>query len=221
MWLLRLPPAIYFIVAPFLLGFGVYFYFDIERGEVEKTEARSHKAPAAVALESYNPAKNKGDFNEVVVIAQLDLNSMIQITKSRKGVERSRLSFGRLYPTTAKDINTPAPALLVAEGQFDSHKIATMVVGNGPIGPLVKLDGLEDGAAGHAIDIAQAAKDGPPVVDKPIYIQPFVEGRDAALAQKNDGMFALLGGFILALAAGGYGYGRKQFLAKRRQEQDR
>lgn len=196
MWLFRLPAILYLLASPVLLAGGVAMFCQDQEREAAKAKARTHAAPAEVALEAYDPAKHKSDFDEVVLLAQLDLDTMVEVTKTKRGVERDRATIGRLYPVGAADKSAPAPALLVADGTLtDDHLKAMLVLDKkGAFGPIIRINGRE-GSAGHYSAVSEATKHGPAVAEKVLYIEPFQNGRKAGLAPTPAGdMFLGLGG---------------------------
>jgi hypothetical protein len=211
MWLFRLPAIVYFIAAALLLAGGVAMYVQDQANEAAKAKALTHEPPAEVALEAYDPAKNKSDYDEVVVLAQLDLDSMVEVTKTKRGVERDRATIGRLYPVGASDKSAPAPALLVADGTLSDEQLKAMMVPDkqGAFGPIVKINGRE-GSAGHYSAVSKATESGPPVAENVLYIEPFQNGRTAALAAAPMGEVFLGAGGVGALLLAGFGFFRRQ-----------
>lgn len=211
MWLFRLPSIVYFLASPLLLAAGVVLFVQDQNNEAAKAKARTHEPPAEVALEAYDPAKNKSDFDEVVVLAQLDVDTMVEVTKTKRGVERDRATIGRLYAVGAADKSAPAPALLVADGSLSDEQLKAMVVPDkqGAFGPIVKIHGRE-GSAGHYDAVSEATKSGPAVAEKALHIEPFQNGRHAALAPAPAGdLFLGLGG-VASLLLTGFGFFRHQ-----------
>jgi hypothetical protein len=209
-WMFRMSSWLYFLLAPAVLACAVFLYFDLEGDEAAKAKALAHKPPEPVAIESYDPAKNRSDFEEVTVLAQLDLATIVEVVESKRGVERSRTTVGRLYPVGAKDKNAPAPAVLATHDGLSDVQISTMAAGTGPIGPILKINGREDGRGGIALDADKALESGPPVAEARLYIQPFVNGREAGLAKKG-GAGGVLGlGAVAAALLGFYGWWRRR-----------
>ncbi len=219
MWLFRLPSIVYLIVAPCLLAFGVMMFFQDRATEADKAKARSHKPPAEVPIEQYDPAKNKADFNEVVLLAQLDVETMLEVVKTKRGSERSRTIVARLYPANAKDKAKPAPGVLVTEQALSDTELQSMFVAMGAVGPVLKINGSENGIGLHSGAVNEAFRDGPAVAPNAIYIEPFVGGRAASLVARDDSGIFLGLGFFAALLVGGFGwYQRKNEQSAREAE---
>lgn len=211
MFLFRLPSILYFLAAPLILAGGIAMFFQDQANEAAKAKALTHEAPAEVALEDYNAAKHKSDYDEVVILAQLDVHSMVEVTKTKRGVERDRATIGRLYPVGAADTTGPAPALLVADGSMSDDELKAMAVPDkqGAFGLIVKINGRE-AYAGHSSAVSEATKSGPAVAQNVLTIEPFKNGRKAALAPAPAGDLLLGAGGVGALLLSGYGFFRRR-----------
>jgi hypothetical protein len=218
MWLFRMSSFVYFILAALGVVGSVFAYNDIKNTEAEKAAARSHKAPEAVPIEAYTPAKTKSDFDEVNLLVQLDVEKMVEIVKTKRGVERGRTIVGRLYPVAAKDRSQPAPGVLVTKDGLSDAQIMAMVVSPGAFGPIIRLNGRNDD--GLSYDASEATKSGDPVAENAVYVEPFAKGRDAALVAKDDA--AGVGGVFLVISAlvGAYGWWRRRREQKQKAIED-
>lgn len=211
MWLFRLPPVLYLLASPLLLAAGVFLHFQDQNNEAAKAKALTHEPPAEVALEAYDQAKNKSDYDEVVILAQLDLDSMVEVTKSKRGVERDRATIGRLYPVGAADKSAPAPALLVADGTLTDDQLKKMLVldKKGAFGPIIRINGRE-GYVGHSSAVSKATESGPAIAEKALRIEPFQNGRKVALTPSPAGDLFLGLGSAASLLLTGFGLFRHQ-----------
>ena len=207
--LFRMPWWAYFLIAPLLLAGAVYAYFDDRSLEAAKDLARHHAPPAAVAVEKFDPAHNLGPGNEAVVIGQVDVARMMELTESKRGVERHHWLVAPIYPATAADTSAPAIAALVQDGAISDAELASLAVGQGPFGPVVKVDGLQrtDFSAKQAVEKALESK--VTMAPSPLLIDPFEKGRQAGLAASDDGEIFAGVLAVIALLCAGYGFFRR------------
>lgn len=207
MSLLRLHWIVYAILAPILITLGIWGFISGRDDEAAKARARQHAAPAAIALENFNPTKDKSDFDEVVLRAQVDVNSMVEVVKKKRGVERGRTTIARLYPVSAKDTSAPAPAVLVAPRSIPEAYLQKAMVSQGAVGPVLEFDGRI--TTGHSSDIREALRENTPITPDAIHIEPFIDGRDAALRKGDPTLMLWLGG-IGGLVSGLYAWFRRR-----------
>ncbi|MEN3749978.1 hypothetical protein TPR58_22590 [Sphingomonas sp. HF-S3] len=204
LWLFRLPPVVYLGVAPLgVIGAGYLFITD-QQSESAKAAALAGKAPAAVTIEAFDPAKNVGAANEVTVLAQIDVSRVVDLSETKKGRERDHWVIAPLYPTNATDAGGQASGMMIQRGNATVEQLAKMAVGEGKIGPIVSLNGLsvDPSSESKAID---EVKDQITVKPGGVYIDPFEDGRAAGLAPSSDGKFAALAILIVSLLVGAFG----------------
>lgn len=208
--LFRLPPIVYFIVAPLLFALGAYLFF-VDRGQAaERAAALSHSAPAEVALADITSDNTGNDYNEIVVRAQGDVANAVEVVRTKRGRERGRTVFLPLHPADAEDFSGPALGVLEVDGELSEEALARMYVADGPAGPVFVINGILDG--GPNSGAADAFRGDVELADGVRTIQPFLEGREAELSNKGSGFLFVVLGLVLALLVGGYGFMRKRHL---------
>ena len=192
----------------FLAG-AAYAYFDDRALEAAKDLARHHKPPAAVPIEKFDEARNLGPGNEVVVIGQIDPARMIELTQTKRGVERHRWLVAPIYPASATDTSAPAIGAMVQDGAISDAELAALAVATGTFGPIVQINGLRttDFSAQEAVRKSLEGKVS--MAPSPLLVDPFEKGRQQGLAASDDGM--IFAGFLalLALVCGGFGVFRR------------
>lgn len=218
MWFFRLPPIAYFILAPLAAAFGVFMYFDMSGNDAARAKALSHAAPAEIAIETFDAAKNVSDADEVTILAQLDLATMYEVVRTKRGSERGRTTLGMLYPTDAKATTEKASGMMVVDGAVDDGQLSKIIVAEGAIGPIVRLNGTIGAESGKDSETNMASEKTAGLVPNAIYIEPFLNGRATDLKPSGGGGDML--GFSLLAAAliGGYGWFRLR--RQRKSEQD-
>lgn len=204
MWLFRLPVWVYLIVAPLGIALAGYLYLDDRQAEADKAIARAGKAPAPVKIETFDASRNTGAAHEVNVVAQVDVSQMMELTQSKKGSVRERWVLAPIYSTVAADTKAPALGLLIQRGGASDDQLRSLVVADGPIGPVMKLDGflLDKSAENTAID---QMRDRVQLAPGAIFIDPFEAGRDAGLAASTGGRDSALIVLVGSLLVAAYG----------------
>ncbi len=215
--LFRLPPIVYFILAPIFAALGVALFISSNNDDAERAAALSHAAPDPVELQDVASADTGSDFNEIVLMAQADFDNEMILERKKRGRVRSTDSFIPLYPTDATDFSGPVVAVMEVDGVASDEAIAAMLEGDGPAGPVLRINGVFKGGADRNVS---EAFEGRKTLAQTMYtVKPFLEGREAGLEVKEAGTPLLIIGFILALIVGGYGYFRKTRLDKKREEE--
>ncbi len=203
--LFRMPFWVYFILAPLVLAIGVSSYFSAEHDDAVRQQALSHGPPAVVAIERYNPAKNKGDYDEVMIEAQLDGAKIVDVSKTKGSRTVDDGTVAPLYPTDAKDRAGGISAIFVSDGKLTDDAIKAMIVRDGPFGPIIRIDGIDTTADGKPEFVTTAEDKIGAVPEKTVFLNPFDKDRKVALAPKHEGMEILIIAGIAALLLGGYG----------------
>ena len=218
MWIFRLSPIAYFVLAPLAAALGVFLYFDMSGDDAARAKALSHAAPPEIAIEKFDAAKNVSDADEVTILAQLDLATMSEVVRTKRGSERGRTSLGMLYPTDAKAATGKATGMMVVDGSIGDDQLSKIVVAEGVFGPIVKLNGTIGAESGKSSETDMATEKTAGLAPDAIYIEPFLNGRAVDLAPRGGGGELL--GFLLFAAAliGGYGWFRLQ--RQRKNERD-
>lgn len=212
MWrfVFSLPWFVYLAVAPLLVVAGGYSFADTARHNAALDAAAAQPAPKPVAIENYRAARDSNSIGEVTLLAQIDLNNMIDVTRTKRGVERDHWVIAPLYPMNAKDRSAPAPGVLVQRGRLEDEAARRLIKGDGPIGPIVQLNGLmvDDFGDIRAIDTALDGK--VKLAAEPIRIDPFEEGRAQGIANAHDPQIIAYLCFAAAVVALGFGLYRRQ-----------
>jgi hypothetical protein len=219
MQLFRLPPLVYFVLAPILLTLGIFMFFYEMNRDGERAAALSHDPPKPTAVQALKSGDSGSDFNEIVIRGQADVASMVELSKTKNGRTVGTDLYIPLYPTDAKDLTGPVSAVLEIRGNATDEQIEAMFESEGPAGPVLVVNGvLYDGTNGDAREAFSGRK----TVAADLYtIQPFMKGRKEGLKPADMGGTWLLAGLVLAAALGGYGFFRKRQLdAARRNQHD-
>lgn len=215
--LFRLPPLVYFVLAPVLLVLGVVLFFYEMNRDSERAAALSHDPPKPTLVQALKSDDSGSDFNEIVIKGQADVASMVELSKTKNGRTVGTDLYIPLYPTDAKDFTGPVTAVLEIRGNATDEQIEAMIESEGPAGPVLVANGvLHDGKSTDA----REALDGRKTLAGDYYaVQPFMKGRAEGLKAGDMGSTWLLAGLVLAAVLGGYGFLRKRQLeaAQRRQ----
>lgn len=179
--------------------FGLVGYA-VSDEEAQKAKARASAPPPVVAVEDFDPAKDRHSFDEVNVRAQLDIKTMDKvIDEDSPSDDERRTTVVRLYPASAKDRNAPAPGVLVTYKPLSANRIIAMTEKMGPIGPIVVINGRAQSTSGIKNDAAKAIDRGPLVAEDAPYIEPFMDDRMAALAAEDGGATVFFSGLVVSL----------------------
>jgi hypothetical protein len=220
MQLFRLPPLVYFVLAPILLALCIFWFVTDSNRDAERAAALSHDPPKPIAVQALKSGDSGSDFNEIVIRGQADVASMVELSKTKNGRTIGTDLFIPLYPTDAKDLNGPVTAVLEIRGNATDEQVEAMFESEGPAGPVLVANGvLYDGTNSDA----RKAFDKRKTVAADLYtIQPFMNGRKEGLRASGRAPNWLYTGLILAAALGGYGFFRKRQLdaAARRNQYD-
>jgi len=201
---LRLPVWMYFALAVGSLPAAFYFWQDHESKEADKATALSQPPPAPVTIQAFDPVSDQGPAAEVEILAQAAVDHAYTMTrKSRKVV---------LIPLFATDaLSTAAEslgAIFELEGELTNEELAAMVVAEGPMGPILAINGVlvEPGRFGTSIN--DALRDaGIARAQGYLYVDPFRRGRESGLAPSGSGpmlAYLILGFGAVSLAIGLY-----------------
>lgn len=211
MWglLFRMPWWAYFALGPLLLIGAGYAYYDYQQEVAAKSATAKHAPPAPVPVESIDPTRATGKVNEVIALAQVDLEHAVELTESKRGVERHHWTVVPIYPTNVSDPAAPAIGAMVHDGAVEDNQLASLVAGRGSLGPVMKLDGIvtNDFSTTQAVTKALAGRVKLP--ENPIIIDTFVAGRQAGLKPDEGGFYVAIAAAIAGLAAIGYGFYRR------------
>ncbi|WOE74424.1 hypothetical protein [Alterisphingorhabdus coralli] len=211
--LFRLPPIAYFIAAPVILAIAAWLGYSSYADNAERAAARSHEAPAAVGLDAVASGETDNDYDEVVVRAQGDASKIIETTETirrRRGGSRTITKlYMPLYPADAKDFSAPAPAVMEVRGKILDQQLESLMVAEGPAGPVLELNGQLEGGGNSG---AEEALPNTQFAENFVTINVFKDGREVALQKDGNPGFILMLSLILAIASVVYGFIRKRFL---------
>lgn len=172
-----------------------------QRIGAERAAARAAGQPEATALAAFDRARDIHPAGEVHLIARIDPAAVITVE------ERTRTSSGsyqtdtrRLYllsdPSDAPDSRIVRAAILMPDawvGRFLAH-VAEARIADGDAGQVFALNGVREVAPALARP-ALAAIRGLGLEPAPgfVFVMPFLEGRDAALADRESSWRWLVG----------------------------
>jgi hypothetical protein len=208
--LFNLPSLAYFMIAP-----GVLFLFGIVSwqamgDDAERLKALKHAPPTMVPLENFDLARNKGDYSEVAVRAQLDVERIIDITKTKNGEEKGRTLVAPLYTTVAKDRAEGLRAVMVYDGVVTDQQLGSMAIARGAFGPIIAIDGVITDDFSLRKDALSALERSGGMPTGTMIIKPFVHGREAELKPREMTIPLLITGLVLASVIAIYGYFRRR-----------
>lgn len=206
---LRLPPLVYFIVAVSVVVLSGLMFFDHQRDEAAKAQARAGKRPEAVVIEQFDRTRNVGPADEVTVLGQLDVDRVVDVSKTKDGRETDRWTIAPIYPTNAQAPNGAAPAVFVQHGSLTEQQMVRLAVATGKFGPILLLNGKMEKHADGSEEVRKALDGRVAVAPEAIYIDPFEEGRLKGLEASSTGRNIAIFGLVVALAIAGYGIYRR------------
>jgi hypothetical protein len=207
--LFRMPFWVYFALAPVALALGIWGYFAAEHDDAVRQQALSHGPPPSIAIERYDARKNKGDYDEVVVEGQLDIEKIVDVTRTKGSRTVGSATVAPLYPTDAKDRSGGIKAIFVSDEKLSDEAIKAMIVRDGTFGPIVRIDGIDTTSGGIPSYVNTAQDRIGTIPANTVFLNPFDRDRKQALAPKKAGTVILIGTAIIALLLAGYGFFRK------------
>lgn len=204
MWFFRLPPLVYLVLAPLGIALAAYLYIDDRQSEADKAAARAGKPPALVQIEKFDPARNIGAAQEVNVVGQVDFRQAMELTRSKRGVERDRWVMAPIYATTATKPEGPAIGLMIQHGSIADAQIEGMVAAEGNFGPILRLNGIavDRSSEGKAVDEMSTRVSLSPTA---LLVDPFEAGREAGLAPSTSGRDVSLAALVVSLLVAAFG----------------
>jgi hypothetical protein len=195
----------YLVASPLILAGGIAFYFSDQQAESAKLIARHHAPPAAFAIEKFDPARDVGRANEVVVVGQVDLAKAMELTETKNGAEIHHWTVAAMYPADAADTSAPAIGAMVHDGVLSDQQLASFVVGRGPFGPIMKIDGVQTTEFSAQEAVRKTVSGKVTMAPSALLVDPFENGRKAGLAPSDSGKIAA--GVIVGLALLSLAYG--------------
>ncbi len=197
----NLPPIIYFCLAPVLALLGLWLWYTFEKEDDARRAAMNAPPPAVVTLENFKP--NAGaDVQEVMLLAQVDVEHTMEMVETKDGREVGVTLFAPLYPADATDTTKPATAIMMHQGTLSADAANKMVDREGTFGPIIKLNG-EVSTNNYKFTQSEAKlREAANLAANPVLIEPFVNGRKEGLKPGGAGSIVLAFGLLLgALSA--------------------
>lgn len=185
----RLGPFGLVVVAMLVLGAGFGMQVMENRAAAERAAVLALPPPGAVAAQDHDPVRHARPMSEATLQGQLDFSMDYQLTLEKRGTD-SLAYMIPIYSTDAVDLSGPALGVVLYDGAgfaFDevdaAELVATSMVGAGPVGPILELNGRL-GSPGEMGDLIRGAFDeqGRSLVADPLILLPWRGGREAALA---------------------------------------
>jgi hypothetical protein len=205
-WLFRLPPIVYWLLCPAGIALAGFMYVGDRNNEAEKAVALAAKPPAAVKIEAFDPARDTGTAHEVTIIGQVDMEQAMEVTRTRKNEVREQWVIAPIYATTAADSQGPAIGMLLQRGMVSDAQLERLVVGRGPFGPLLELNGTSVDPASEREALA-TVRDRIAIAPGAVYVDPFEAGRRNGLKASTNGRDTAIGAAVVSLLIGLYGIG--------------
>ncbi len=206
----RMHPVIYWLLGIGLMAASIWFYFGSQKDEAAKALALTQDPPAAVEIASFDRATNVGPADEVVVKGQLDHTMRYTLTYKKKRRETTNW----MVPLYASDTTErPDSVKFVLMGEANAVPMeallesATGIAGERPI---VEINGALSRPGKFRSMVSDAlVEQGTTLARDAVFIEPFLEGREAGLAPQDGGPMgsAMIGGLGLLLF--GYGFLRR------------
>ncbi len=166
--------------------------------EAAKEEALAGAPPAAVAIEDLDVERDVGPANEVVALVQIPPDSVV-----RAPTAETRWLAPVVATTETKPSAEPIAWLVHDSVEFSADALAGGFRGEGPAGgALVEVNGALVDPAYHFAAFEKVAGSG---VQRVAVVQPFLEGREAALAPDDDAVTTALFAILAPIGALGYG----------------
>ncbi len=211
--LFRLPWIVYLVVAPLFFVGAAFTWVNGEKAEAAKAEMLRAKPPAAVAVESFNAARDANKAGEVNVIGQLDIERSMELTQTKNDRVIHRWSLIPVYPASAVDTSGNPPMVLVQDGELTDAQLMRMQTGMGKFGPILKIDGrlTTDTDAVSANEKVFAARG--PDTSRAALVDPFENGRADGLKPSDDSRNIAIGLGIFGLLCVGYAFIRRAMTA--------
>jgi hypothetical protein len=183
----RAGPITHLVLACLFVGLGIAFYTSAMQQERDKAAALAAPMPTAVSLNDFGP----GDIHladEVNVMAQINPAYNYELTQQRKGTDTVRYMYVLFGPDDTASTKVARAAILLEAHELDAFD--TLVAANvqtfTDMGPVFSVNGeattLPD-LQSMAIDAM--TKEGLSRSPDFVWIEPWIEGRAAALAPND------------------------------------
>lgn len=221
--LLSFHPLIYYILGLGVAALAVSVIWRGGQEASERADALAGAPPALTQLSAFDAAADVGAANEVLIEAQINLGALAVI-RFKRGAEEVTRTIAPLFAENAAEAPDRVTALLYeTDGALDEAALAPILRGDGPASALetaarVEINGALTPLARRSrrvIEEALGAK-GLTLAEDAILINPFLEGREAALGARAEldslALYAAFSGFLIF----GYGLFRSWWTRRRR-----
>jgi hypothetical protein len=219
----RAKPVTHLVLACVFVGLAAWAYTHSIKIEQDKAAALAAPMPAPVSLSAF------GDddihlADEINVIGQINPAYNYELTQERKGTDTVRYMYVMFGPDDAADTKVARAAVILTEEQLDpfTELMAANFVDFTEMGPVFSVNGAATSTPDlQSMAIDAMKKEGLSRSPDFVWIEPWIEGRAAALAP-NDLDPLTLPGIVGApavlsvlLALFGMARGRRQTAAAR------
>lgn len=183
--LFRLPYWLFLVLGLLCIPLAFMAKQATDKFVAERTEALRIGPPPVVDISRFDPERDTGPADEVNIRAQLDMSMSYQLIRTKDGDVKDRAQMIPLYPVDATSA-VEAPLAIMLEklkgldydpALFD-FLIAGSSVGEGPLGPIIELNGRlrSPGKLKSQITSAFGRENRAYLANVPV-IDPFLESR--------------------------------------------
>lgn len=137
----KLPWPVYLAAGLVFAALAALFYNFGKEDDAKRTLALRSPPPKAVGIEKFSRAVNSGPSGEIIVIGQADVDHWAELSETKNGEEKRHWTLIPLYAADATDPIGASPGMIVADGVLNRAEIAKMTTGQGPFGPILRIDG--------------------------------------------------------------------------------
>ncbi|MBX2856332.1 MAG: hypothetical protein KTR21_15175 [Rhodobacteraceae bacterium] len=212
----KLHPIFYWIGGPLIIAFGIFMQFNEADKNQQRRQALAAGAPAMVDIGTFDETKHMGPANEVSIRGQLDLSINYTLTREGKYGAKTIRWMAPLYDPAAVEPENPVRAIVLeSDGKPEQDDLAAMMKGIANDRPIIEINGEESGPGRFRSMVREALEEqGLTLSPDAVFIDPFLEGREAALKPSqgdNSFSYGIMGVGLLV-----FGYGFLRQTARRR-----
>ncbi|MGL4320803.1 MAG: hypothetical protein ACRCS3_08065 [Paracoccaceae bacterium] len=183
-----------------LLGGMIMLFGDFVNADIRA--ARNAPQPAAVSLTDFT-GEDVHAASEVHVIAQINTDYNYRLIEEGRGANGTRFMYVLFGPEDAVDSKVVRAAVVLSEAEIDPFlaMIGAALVDPTEIHGAFRLNGAVTTTLSHEKLAYQAfAREGLTMAPDFVFIEPWLEGRQAALVPLDDAVTRLIAGVIAAPA---------------------
>lgn len=207
-WVVSRGPIGLAIVAALFLGGGYWLQQEQDKREALKAQALLDGPPAAVAINTYDPAQHQTELREVTLRAQPSNEYAYRLTIQNDGADDLAYMVPLVAPDSVSERKVIGVALYSGGGftfdDIDAELLLSGAVDFGAVGPIVDYNG-EATSLGSFRELTEEAfeDEGLVMPANLVVVWPYINGREAEHAPSDVGMFAVFGsvGGLFALGA--------------------